>query len=57
MVYSSSYSALKRKNKLVSCPSSDGLLSIQFNILHPSALPDGAEQLMYGMAGSPAIDL
>jgi len=51
------YSALKRKNKLVSCPSSDGLLSIQFNILHPSALPDGAEQLMYGMAGSPAMDL
>ena len=51
------YSALKWKNKLASCPSRDGLFSIQFKILHPSALPEGTEQLMYGMAGSPAIDL
>jgi len=40
------YSALKWKNKLASCPSREGLFSIQFKILHPSALPEGAEQLM-----------
>ena len=51
------YQALKWINTLASCPSISGLFSIQFNILQPSASPDGAEQLMYGITGSPAIDL
>ncbi len=56
-IFLSCHQLLNSINRFASSPSISGLFCIQFRIRHPSVSPLGVEQLMYGIIGSPAIDL